>query len=70
MMYQEQDGHVTVLDGDTLTVDGVRYEIPDRIRNRSSHRMSNIDGKVYIDWYRFDNGKFRWSLAAVLNYFF
>jgi hypothetical protein len=70
MIFQEQDGQTIILDKSSLLVNGVAYELPKRLQNRSGHSLVQVNQKIYIDGYEFQNGKFRRSLAAFFHMLF
>lgn len=70
MIYNKQDGNTVILDGNTLIVNGNRYELPKRIQNKNGRCLTQINDKIYVDSYEFKDGKFRWSLAALLHSIF
>lgn len=70
MIYNKQDGNTVILDGDILIVNGVKYDLPKRIQNRNSRCLTQVNDKIYIDCYKFKDGKFTWSLSALFHSIF
>lgn len=70
MIYSRQNGHVLIIDGNTLVYDGTRYDLPKRIWNRNGRSLVQADNKVYVDEYVFKDGKFRWSLIGLFHKLF
>ena len=70
MIQSKQNGHSIVIDGNVVTYDGVKYELPKRIWNRNGRSIVQSNDKIYIDEYVFKDGKFRWSLIGLLNRLF
>ena len=70
MIQSKQNGHSIVIDGNMVTYDGVKYELPQRIWNRNGRSVVQSNDKIYIDEYVFKDGKFRWSLIGFLNRLF
>lgn len=70
MIYNKQNGNTVIIDGNTLIVNGNQYELPKRIQNKNGRRLTQINDKIYVDSYKFKNGKFRWSLAALFHSIF
>lgn len=70
MICNIQSGHRLILDGNTLIYNEVEYELPKRIWNRNSRSLVQNGDTVYIDEYKFKNGKFRFSLIALWNKIF
>ena len=70
MIFQEQDGQTIMLDSSSLLVNGVAYELPKRIQNRSRHNLAQVNQKIFIDGYEFRNGNFRRSLLALWHMLF
>lgn len=59
-----------MLNGNVLIVNGDGYELPKRIQNKNSRCLTQINDKIYVDSYEFKDGKFRWSLTALLHSIF
>lgn len=70
MIYSKQNKQIVMLDGNVLIVNGVRYELPKRIQKYNGHCLTQVDDKIYIDSYKFKDGKFKWSILAVLHIIF
>lgn len=70
MIQSKQNGRSIVIDGNMVTYDGVKYELPQRIWNRNGRSVVQSNDKIYIDEYVFKDGKFRWSLIGFLNRLF
>lgn len=70
MIYNNQNGNTVILNGNILIVNGNQYELPKRIQNKNGHCFTQANGKIYIDCYKFKDGKFRWSLTALFNSIF
>ena len=70
MIQSKQNGQSIVIDGNMVTYDGVKYELPQRIWNRNGRSVVQSNDKIYIDEYVFKDGKFRWSLIGFLNRLF
>lgn len=70
MIIQKQDGQTIMLDNSSLLVNGVPYELPKQLQNRSGHNLAQVNHQIYIDGYEFRNGKFRRSFAALFHMLF
>lgn len=70
MIIQNQNGQTIMLDSSRLLVNGVAYELPESIKNRSGHSLAQVNQKIFIDGYEFRNGKFRRSLLALFHMIF
>lgn len=70
MIYNKQNGNIVIIDGDTLIVNVNRYDLPKRIQKKNGRCLTQINDKIYVDSYKFKNGKFRWSLAALFHSIF
>ncbi len=70
VIYQNQDKQTIVLDDNKLIVNGKTYELPKRHQNRSGHSLTQVNNKIYIDGYEFENGMFKRSLAALFHWLF
>ena len=70
MIIQNQNGQAIMLDSSSLLVNGVAYELPESIKNRSGHSLAQVNKKIFIDGYEFRNGKFRRSLLALFHMLF
>lgn len=70
MIYNRQNGHVLIIDGNSLVYDGIRYDLPKRIWNRNGRSLVQAGNKVYVDEYVFKDGKFRWSFIGLFHKLF
>jgi hypothetical protein len=70
MIFQEQDGQTIMLDSSSLLVNGVAYELPKRLQNRNGHSLAQVNNRIFIDGYEFQNGKFKRTLAALFHMLF
>ena len=70
MIQSKQNGHTVVVDGNTVTYDGIEYELPKKIWGRKGRSLVQSNDKLYIDEYVLKNGKFRWSVIGLLNKLF
>lgn len=69
-IYSKQNGHSLVIDGDIMIYDGVKYDLPERIHGRNGRSIVQNGDCVYIDEYKFKDGKFRFSLIGLFNKIF
>lgn len=69
-IYNRQNGHTLIVDGDIIIYDGVKYDLPAKIHGRNGRSVVQNGDNVYIDEYKFKNGKFRFSIVALLNKIF
>jgi len=70
MMYNKQNGNTVMLNGNMLIVNCDAYELPKRIQNKNGHCLTQINDKIYIDCYKFKDGKFTLSLVALFHSIF
>ena len=70
MIYQDQNGQRIMLYSSSMLVNGVHYELPKRLQNRNGHGLAQINNRIFIDGYEFQNGKFKRTLAALFHTLF
>ena len=68
MNIQYTNNEYTIVVTDRVWINGV--ELPPIPTKRKNHRITQIDGKVYIDGYEFKKGKWRRTLKALWNLWF
>ena len=70
MIYQDQNGQRIMLYSSSMLVNGVHYELPKHLQNRNGHSLTQVNNRIFIDGYEFQNGKFKRTLAALFHMLF
>lgn len=70
MIINKYNKHSLLVNGNIMFYDGIRYELPERIHGRIGRSIVQSGDRVYIDEYRFKNGKFRFSLIGLFHKLF